>query len=105
MLEYLISLFLVASISIDNTYVNELSFTICIYLLFRFITNYRKCTLSYIECKIRRVPKEKGYLYNILNYIFDYNKKEYRFIIYLLLVIISIINFKKLKYKNIINLF
>ena len=105
MLEYLISLFLVASISIDNTYVNELSFTICIYLLFRFITNYRKCTLSYIECKIRRVPKEKGYLYNILNYIFDYNKKEYRFIIYLFLVIISIINFKKLKYKNIINFF
>ena len=76
MLEYFISLFLVASILINNIYVNELSLTICLYLLFRFITNYRKCTLSYVECKVRGIPKEKGYLYNILNYIFDYNKKN-----------------------------
>lgn len=99
MLEYLISIFLLASLSTNNTYINELSLTICIYFLFRFITNYRKCTISYIECKIRGVPKEKGYLYKILNHIFDYNKKKYRFAIYLFLMAVLYLNLKKLNFE------
>jgi hypothetical protein len=38
-----------------------------IYFAFKWITNYRKCTISYIECKLRGVKKEEGYLYNFLN--------------------------------------
>ena len=68
------------------------------YFLFRWITDYRKCTISYIECKLRGVKKEDGYLYNTLEPIFDYNKSEYRYLIYLLFIIIIIINFNKFSY-------
>ena len=70
--------------------------SICGYFLFRWITDYRKCTVSYIECKIRGVKKEKGYIYNILEPIFDYNKYKNRYLLYFLVFIILLINYCKL---------
>ena len=46
---------------INNKNINETSILFCIYFLYKWITNTNKCTLSYIECKIR-VKKEKGYI-------------------------------------------
>lgn len=37
-----------------------------IFMLLKWILNYRKCTFSYIECKIRNVKKKDGILYNFL---------------------------------------
>ena len=64
--------------------------------LFRWITDYRKCTVSYIECKVRGVKKEKGFIYQKLNHIFDYNKSKYRYILYIVTLIILLINYHKL---------
>ena len=91
----LLSIFLIISCFIKNIIVNDSSKSICIYLLVKWITDYRKCTISYLECKIRGVKKEEGIIYNILEGIFDINKEEYRFIIYLIVFIILFINIKK----------
>lgn len=42
---------------------------IIIYFFFKMVTGYDKCTLSYIECKLRNVKKEDGYLYDFIKSI------------------------------------
>lgn len=41
------------------------------YVAFKWIANYRKCTISYYECKLRGVPKERGWLYRYLEELVD----------------------------------
>jgi hypothetical protein len=48
--------------NLDQDYVALLMF-----LALKIIFYYKKCTVSYIECKIRGVKKEKGYLYRLLD--------------------------------------
>lgn len=69
-----ITLFLSYSCFSDDKEIKKIASGISTYFLFRWITNYRKCTLSFIECKIRGVKKEKGIIYQILDPIFDINK-------------------------------
>ena len=38
-----------------------------LFFTLKMIFNYRKCTISYLECKLRGVKKENGYL----NYFMD----------------------------------
>ena len=89
---YIFIIILVISCFIKNKIINELAISMCIYFLYKWITNYRKCTLSYIECKIRNIPKEKGYIFNLLEPIFDLNKKKYAFFLYFIIFIIFCIN-------------
>ena len=42
----------------------------------KIIINYRKCTLSYLECKLRGVKQEEGYLNDFFNRIFDIRNEE-----------------------------
>ena len=100
MTELIFLIFLLLSCNMNNKTVNQISMTMCSYFLFRWITDYRKCTISYFECKVRGVPKEQGYLYQILNPIFDYNKSKYRFLLYIMLSIIFYINNSNLKLYN-----
>ena len=65
-------------IDIPNIYIGLL-----IFFLIKQIINYRKCTISYIECKLRGVEKEKGYLYNFLNGIVDLRYRKYSILIYI----------------------
>lgn len=87
----LILIIILLSIFIENESLREISTVIMLYLLFRWITNYRKCTVSYLECKIRGVKKEEGYLYNILEEIFDLNKTDFIYLIYILFSLIIIL--------------
>ena len=91
-IECSIVIFLIISCFIRSKKINQFSRTLCAYFLFRWITNYRKCTISYYECKLRGVKKEKGILFNILNNIFDYNKSKYRILLYLVILLIFQIN-------------
>ena len=75
MINYLIIIVILLT-SINNNKINEIALTMIGYFLFRWITNYRKCTISYLECKLRGVKKDDGYIYNILNPLFDVNKKH-----------------------------
>ena len=65
---------------------------VCLYILFRWLTDYRKCTISYIEIKVRGVKKEQGYLYRFLNSIFDTNCRDDRFFWYFLYSFIIVMN-------------
>lgn len=97
-LSTLLFLFLFISIFLNDKRFNQLAITLCIYFLIKWITDYRKCTISYLECKIRGVKKEEGYINQVLNTILDLNKHEYRYYIYLITFIFLIIHLF-LKYK------
>ncbi len=88
----IITLIVYASIS-DFRPLQEFSIGICCFLLFKWWSDYRHCTFSYIECKIiRNVKKEQGYIYNFLEPIFDINKYEYRYLIYSIVICLLLIN-------------
>ncbi len=38
-----------------------------LFMVFKIITKYEKCTISYIECKLRGVKKENGYINRLLH--------------------------------------
>jgi len=52
------------------------------YFLFKMIFNYRKCTISYLECKMRKVDKSQGYLNNILDSIIDQRGHSFSPVVY-----------------------
>ena len=99
MINYLIIIVILLT-SINNKKINEIALTMIGYFLFRWITNYRKCTISYLECKLRGVKKDDGYIYNILNQLFDVNKKYNRSKYYILFTLLGFYNMRKLN-KNI----
>ena len=66
------------NIDIPNVYIG-----ILIFILIKQLINYRKCTISYIECKIRGVEKEQGYLYNFLNGLVDLRYTKFSILIYI----------------------
>ena len=105
MIEEIIISFLIYSCFVKNNNINECAKSICGYFLFRWITDYRKCTVSYIECKVRGVKKEKGFIYQKLNHIFDYNKSKYRYIFFnkeLVKIVYLLNELKKDKYTKFI---
>jgi hypothetical protein len=58
------------------------------YLLFKWIFNYRKCTLSYYEVKLRNVHIDDGFLYRFLESVVDLRYHKYISIIYLMQILI-----------------
>lgn len=90
--------FFIISCFFKKSIINNTSIMLCCYFLLKWITNYRKCTVSYIECKIRKVKKENGYIYNILEEIFKLNETKNIMYIYIFTFIILYINYNNLKY-------
>jgi len=50
---------------------------ISFFIFFKILMNYDKCTISYLECKIRKVKKEEGYLFNFLNNFIQLRNDKY----------------------------
>jgi hypothetical protein len=50
-----------------NVKIKQWYVVILYYIAFKMVFNYKKCTVSYIECKIRNVKKEDGYIYRFLD--------------------------------------
>ncbi len=48
-----------------------------LFIGFKMIFNYKKCTISYIECKLRGVKKDNGYLYIFLQNFIDLRNEKY----------------------------
>ena len=57
------------------------------FMLFKIIFNYKKCTVSYFECKLRNVKKEKGYLYRFLDKFINLRYEPYKHLIIILYTI------------------
>jgi hypothetical protein len=88
--------FIIFSIFSNDKRIIEWSLVINIYILLKCIFDYHKCTLSYIECKIRGVKKHDGYINNFLEKIISINKREDKNIIYFIMIcIILILCYKK----------
>lgn len=81
----------------SNIFDSDFTCFLCIFFLVKWIINYRKCTVSYIECKLRGIKKEKGVVFNIMEDILDINKSNYKYLIYLFVILVFYFNFKKLK--------
>ena len=64
---------------------------ILLYFTIKIIINYRKCTLSYLECKIRNIKKEKGYINkffdDLINIRYESNEKKYTLLILSLILL------------------
>ena len=102
-LKILILIFLIISCFIKNEGINNFAIGLILYFLFKWITNYRKCTMSYIECKLRGVKKEKGIIYNLLEPLFDINKSKYYYLIYLIFIIFLFINIININNYSMLN--
>ena len=88
-------IFLISSPLSNNKKITQYAIAICIYLLFKWVFDYHKCTLSYIECKLRNVKKEDGCLYVFLKRLIDLNKSKNIYKIYLAVSTILILNLYK----------
>jgi hypothetical protein len=88
--------FIILSIFSNNKEIIVWSLGINIYILLKCLLDYHKCTLSYIECKIRGVKKHDGYIYNFLEKIININKRRDRYLIYFIMIcVILILYYKK----------
>ena len=59
-----------------------------IFFMFKMISNYKKCTFSYLECKMRGVKRQDGYLASLMDHIVDLRNTPHKYIIYTIGVII-----------------
>ena len=96
--------FILTTIFIDDLSIRKANIVAILFLLIKWILNYRKCTLSYIECKIRNIKKEKSHIYNYCEFFGDLIYNKYNDILFLILVILLLINIFKIC-KNLQNVF
>jgi len=69
------------------------------FLLFKMIANYKKCTISYLECKIRGVKRQEGILASILDHVVDLRDSDIKYLLYFLGAVI-LLTFANQKIKN-----
>ena len=50
--------------------------------MIKMICNYKKCTFSYLECKIRKVKRQDGYLASLIDHIVDLRNTPHKYILY-----------------------
>jgi hypothetical protein len=74
--------FLLISPILPFSRAHEISIVLCLYLLIKWLSDYRKCTVSFIECKLRGVKKENGYLNSYLDPIINMNRHRDRYLYY-----------------------
>lgn len=70
-----------------------------LFLGFKWMFNYRKCTFSYIEVKLRNVKKEEGYLYSFLEALVNFRNTQYIYAIFILQAIFILYYGKKNNYQ------
>jgi len=73
---------------------------ILLFFLIKIVFNIRKCTISYIECKLRKVKKEEGYLNRFLESILNLRYTSHIYIMYFLTGIILYYYFVVIKRIN-----
>ena len=90
--------FIISSLLFNDLYIIRINMLLISFLLLKWIFNHRKCTLSYIECKIRNIKKEKSYIYNYCEFFGDLIYNKYNDILFIILLILLLINLYKTYY-------
>ena len=88
--------FLIYSVFSVNLLIVRSSIYLSFFLLLKWILNHRNCSVGYLECKIRNVSREKGYINNFCEYYGDLIYNQYNDLLYITMVIIYLINIIKL---------
>ena len=86
-LELLFLSYFTLAIILQNTYFKNTKYytwfiTLIIFFSLKWIFDYRKCTFSYIEVKLRGVKKEEGIIYQILEKCMEIRKSSLVFLFY-----------------------
>jgi hypothetical protein len=99
---FIVYIYLIIGIifTLFNYKLNNYYIFFILFFLFKWIFNYRKCTLIKIECLIRKIKKEQSILYNLLKNITDLRNEPHIFVysilIFYLLYIHYIVNKNKI---------
>jgi len=80
---------------INYQQLSEIYFIILLFFMIKIIVNYRKCTLSYLECKLLNKKKEDGYLNQFFNLIIDIRYSNHIYLILSIGLIIIYLNCNK----------
>ena len=82
--------YMVLNLAIQTSYIKLLLF-----LFLKIVFDYTKCTISYIEVKLRGVKKEEGYLYNLLTSLNNIRNHKDFLILFFIINIFIFYNFIK----------
>lgn len=82
--------YMVLNLAIPTSYIKLLLF-----LFLKIVFDYTKCTISYIEVKLRGVKKEEGYLYNLLTSLNNIRNHKDFLILFFIINIFIFYNFIK----------
>ena len=104
MILFIVYLFLFLGLILINndSTIPKVYMVILLFFLIKMLFNYRKCTISYIECKLRKVKKEQGYLNRFLDSIIDLRYTPHIYVMYFISAIILYYYF--IVKKNTINI-
>lgn len=76
--------FMIININFPLSYIH-----LILFFAFKMIFNYRKCTISYLECKLRGVKKENGYLNRFMDGIIDLRyHQDYNLLLFIVFIYI-----------------
>ena len=87
---------LILSLFSTNIKIISISIYIASFFLLKWIFNFKKCTLGYLECKIRNVSKSEGYINKICNDYGDMINDENVDLLFIISFLIIITQFIKL---------
>ena len=90
-----IYIFFIYSVFSTNIIIIRASIYLGIFMLLKWIFNYRKCTVGYWECKLRNVKRENGIINKFCEYYGDLIYSEYNIYLFILLMSIYTINIIK----------
>ena len=68
--------------------IHALSIVLCLFVMFRWATDYRLCTISYIEMLARNVKKEDSLVYRFLDDLVNLNTCSFKYFIYVSFIVI-----------------
>jgi hypothetical protein len=85
---------------ITNKEVPILYLFLLLFCCFKVITNYRVCSVAYLECKLRKIKREKSIVNQFLDPIVDLRYTEHIYPLVILSFYILTYNFVYLKRYN-----
>ena len=83
---------LILSIFITNITFIRIGLYFTIFIMLKWLFDYRLCTFGYYECKLRKVKKNEGYINKFCDYFGDIIYSKYNYMFYIILIIVNIIN-------------
>ena len=95
---YISFIFLFLCLFSTNQNINKISLYIALFFTIKFLLDYTNFTFGFIECKIRNVDRNKGYINNLCSTFYNTLNTDDGHIIFILLNIFIIIQFFKVFY-------